>query len=169
MLLWLSVAIAEPNFETLAQGRFLRVPSEQEVEAMQQSALQDTLSASNFVVRAVASSALEDKPYICAAYDFRTAQETMTVTCDSRPIIHVKLDGTPTVYPARDGGTHQSVAKINGNQITQTLVGEGGQLDVVYVFVPNEVLVTKRISNSHLGKPLEVTVTYRQSEDRKRE
>ena len=164
MLLWLSIAAAETNFEILAQGQFLRVPSEQEIVARRQRALQDTLSASNLVVRTVASSVLEDKPYICATYEFRTVKETMTVICDSRPVINVKLDGTPTIYPTKNGTTHQSVAKINGNEITQTLTGENGRLDVIYVFSPNEVLVTKRISTSHLGKPLEMIVAYRQSE-----
>ena len=169
MLLWLSIATAETNLETLAQGLFLRVPSEQEVIALREKALQETLSSSNVVVRTVASAVLEDKPYICLTYDFRTVKETMTVTCDSRPIIDVKLDGTPTVYPTKDGTTHQSVAKINGNEITQTLTGDNGQLDVIYVFSPHEVSVTKRISTPHLGTPLEVTVAYRQSEEQKSE
>jgi hypothetical protein len=162
LLLFVSIALANSELQNWAQGKF-SCTSVEEVSRQRDVALQEALDATNIVVRTVVESKLTGSPHICANYLFATSTDTMTVTCDDRPVIDIKLDGTATIYPKGDGSTFQSVALVKGNQIIQTLQGENGQLQVVYVFSEGGVVVTKKISSPYLGKSIEVVIPYDQS------
>ena len=67
------------------------------------AALQKTLSKTSFLIRPLANSRLQDKPDICKQYRISTKDTEMKVQCDDKTQITLMLDGTPTIYPTKDG------------------------------------------------------------------
>ncbi|MBM76210.1 MAG: hypothetical protein CMK59_12475 [Proteobacteria bacterium] len=155
---------AVPGWQSWANGSFIPKESMHVIHQRREQAKAETLDASNFLVRNLATSKLDEKPYICAQYDFEAKGTVLKVTCDDRGSISINLNGEPTEYKKPDGTTLNVVAKVDGSQVTQTFVGESGGLKVVYLFSQEGVLVTKSISSSYLGKALTVDVFYRLKE-----
>ena len=147
ILFWIGlVAQATPQLQQMAQGTFtLSVPME-EMERERDRALRETLDASNIVVRTIAESKLENNPHICRSYVIETASNAMSVTCDEKPTINIKLDGTPTQYPIEDGTFLEVIANVESDRVVQKFQGENGGLEVLYQFTAGELLVTKTIS-----------------------
>ena len=156
-------AQATSNFELWAQGHFRATETMVTLEKEREQALQETLSASNILIQALAASKLEGKPHICATYDFITVGNTMKVTCDARPTIDVKLDGTPTKYPTKDGTGLEIIATITDSTVIQKFQGSNGGMEVRYQFAEGTLIVTKKIDSSYLGKPLTMVMHYQQN------
>ena len=157
-----SVAEASSDLVRFAQGEFVCAESDEKLKERKDQALRKTLDASNFLVRTIAESKLEGKPDVCDGYQISTTADTMTVTCDSKPTIDIKLDGTATVYPTKDSNTIEVIADVEGTIITQDFQGETGRMRVIYKFSEGQLWVTKIISSEYLGVPLRIDIPYRQ-------
>lgn len=155
-------AHASPELQLWAQGSFQTTESMEILEKEREKALQETLEASNIIIQTLAASKLEGRPHICTKYDFSTAGNTMTVTCDDRPTIDIKLDGTPTKYPHKDSPDLEIIADVKGTMVIQKFQGSNGGMEVIYQFSEKELVVTKKIDSSYLGKPLSLTMRYQQ-------
>ena len=162
MLLFMSIALANSELENWAQGNF-SCASFEDATRQRDLSVEQALAASNIVVRNIAASRLKDSPHICHNYSISTNNDTMTVVCDDKPVIDIKIDGSATTYPKNDGTTFQSVALVEGNRVTQNLQGENGQYLVIYVFSEKGLEVTKKISSPYLGKSIEVVIPYHKS------
>jgi hypothetical protein len=157
LLMLLSTSFAENQW---GQGVFYCEKSEKDIDTQRQVAIHKTLMSSNIIVRNLAGPRLEGKPHICRVYDVQSTEKTLTVTCDARPTIEIQLDGTPTKYPTKDGGTVEVIAQVTGNTIVQNFEGDSGSLQVRYDFQREKLLVTKTISSGYFGTPLVMQVVY---------
>ena len=70
------------------------------------------------------------------------------------------LDGSPTIYPKKDGDNVSVIAEVNGTIITQNFTGTNGDLVVTWKFGENSMAVTKQITIGFLDKKMEMTVAY---------
>ena len=104
MLLLMSVAMANSDLNEWAQGNFTCVSFE-DASRQRDLSVEQALAASNIVVRNIAASKLQGTPHICNHYSITTNNDTMTVVCDDKPVIDIKIDGSATTYPKNDGST----------------------------------------------------------------
>ena len=153
-------ARASLSWEDWANGSFHPEESLDSIYERREASKQATLDASNFIVRNLAASKLEEKPYICKEYQFNMAESVLRVACDDRGSISINLNGQPTEYTRPDGSVMKVIAQVEGTKITQAFAGEEGGLKVVYSFSKDGVVVTKSISSTYLGQPLSVEVFY---------
>lgn len=161
-MLFFSIVLAQasPDLQLWAQGNFQAVDALDVVEKRREKAVQETLDASNIFIQALAASKLEGRPHICSKYDFSTAGNTMTVTCDDRPTIEVKLDGTATKYPKKDGSDLEIIADVKGTTVVQNFQSSNGGMEVIYQFSEGSLVVTKKIDSDYLGKPIVLVMKY---------
>ena len=158
----LAIAQAEVNLTQWAQGEFVCEETVEEINQRRGRALEKTLAASNFLIRTVIDGKMEGKPDVCRRYQIQSNEDIMTVTCDDKPTVDIRLDGNPTIYPKPDNGTFGVVADVRGTIITQDFQGENGSIRVIYEFSAGRLLVTKIISSEYFGAPLRVDVAYHQ-------
>ena len=114
------------------------------------------------MVRQMVGSRLNGKPHMCRGYDIETNKTRLRITCDDKPTIDVKLDGTPTVYPNPKGDDLEIIAQVEKTTITQSFASKVAGLTVVYTFRPGRLIVRKEIKSDYLGKPLIIEAEYAQ-------
>ena len=155
-----STTFATEPFNHRAQGVFHCIEKDTDLKQKKAAALQKTLSKTSFLIRPLANSRLQDKPDICKQYRISTKDTEMKVQCDDKTQITLMLDGTPTIYPTKDGPL-SVIAQVKDNRITQTFQVSKGGLSVEYIFHEDRLQVIKTIDSSYLGTPLVVSVDYR--------
>ena len=165
MLFILSIFIANAaELEQWAQGNFYCQSTVEEVEKERQKAMEETLQASNIVIRTLAEPKLQGQPHICKGYQIKTVENIMHITCDDLPTIAIKLDGTPTQYPNDDGSGFNIIADVQNTKIVQDFQGANGGIVVTYQFSEGKLFVTKKINSAYLGKALTVSIGYEKRE-----
>ena len=161
MIVWLIPSLWAFSVE---EGSYICVQSMVQMEQRKRQALKKTLDATNFMIRGMAESRLDGKPYMCQSYHLESLPNILRVTCDKRPVIDIRLDGAPTYYPTNSGG-FTSVAKITPQKIIQSFEAGKGGFSVVYELTDSGFDVIKTIQSSYLGLPLIVRASYVRSED----
>lgn len=156
MIVWLMPSLLAFSVD---DGAYTCVQTQVQMEQRKKEALQKTLDATNFMIRGMAESRLEGKPYMCRRYLLESLSGALRVTCDKRPVIDIKLDGTPTFYPTQNGG-FTSVADIEPQKIVQKFDAGNGGFSVVYQKTDIGFDVIKTIYSSYLGVPLKVHASY---------
>ena len=145
---------------SIEEGSYVCVQSQQQVEKRKQEALDVTLRSTNFMIRGMAESRLKGTPYMCRTYNIVSLPNVLRVTCDERPVIDIRLDGTPTHYPTKKDGGFSSVAKIESKKLIQKFDGSRGGFSVVYIQTESGFDVVKSIYSPYLGEPLRVRASY---------
>jgi hypothetical protein len=165
MFFILSILIAHATeLEQWAQGNFYCQSTVKEVENERQKAMEETLKASNIIIRTLAEPKLQGLPHICKGYQIKTVENIMHITCDDLPTIAIMLDGTPTQYPNDDGSGFNVIADVQNTKIVQDFQGENGGIVVTYQFSEGKLFVTKTINSGYLGKALTVSFGYEKRE-----
>jgi hypothetical protein len=159
MLFHMTTALAS-SFAGLS-GQFVSTTSYEQIMAERNDSVDRALEASNFIVRAVASTSLETQPTMCAKYQFEATETVLFVQCDQHPKIAVHLDGRPTLYPKKDGTYMEVVAAVENNSITQVFPFTNGTLTVVYKYERGTFWVQKSIVSPYLGLPVVAEGSYR--------
>ena len=159
--LWfLSTTVANANPFAGLSGVFVPTTSYEQIMAERNASVEQSLEASNFIVRTVAASSLATQPTMCAQYRFAQNESTLFVQCDDHPNIPVYLDGRSTQYPKKDGTYIDVVAKVKDNMITQVFPFNNGTLTVIYKYDKGQFWVQKSIESPYLGLPIVAEGTY---------
>ena len=164
LIIMLKAALASP---AVMNGNYILDEPLSAAQKRRSIALEKTLNSANFIVRAMASSRLENKPNICESYVFHQSNNKLEVTCDQQPNITVMLDGSPSRYPKPDGSFLEVIAKVDGDSITQEFAGSAGALTVSWIFRGEQILVRKQLSSSYFTVPLVLELPYRRVDDSK--
>lgn len=160
-LLILSASTAHASPFSGLSGNFIPTTSYEQIMAERNASVARSLEASNFIVRAVASSSLETQPTMCSQYLFEYTGPILYVQCDDHPNIAVHLDGKPTQYPKKDGTFMDVVATVKDNTITQVFPFTNGTLTVIYKYGNGVFWVEKSIESPYLGLPVVADGSYR--------
>ncbi len=118
-LFTLSTSVVHADTFVGLSGVFVPTTSYEQIMTERNASVEQSLEASNFIVRTVAASSLSKQPTMCSRYQFQHTETILYVQCDDHPNIPVYLDGHPTQYPKKDGTSIDVVAKVKDNTITQ--------------------------------------------------
>ena len=162
LLLPIITAGAETALIQHAQGAYVAIPTPEEMVTTRGAKVDESVSDVNLLLRPIVSSRLLEFPHLCLGYSIQTTKETLSIKCDDKPRIDVRLDNTATQYPKPDGSTFDVIAKVDENTIVQEFPGKNGNLVVTYEFSDGYLLVTKSIDSSYITKPMDLVVRYRQ-------
>ena len=150
-MLWLlSMVFAYPS------GTFIRQESAAQTKEAHAKALEETLSASNFLVRNAARKRLADRPYSCTQYRIKSYEDRLEINCDQRPTFVIRLDGTVTTYKGKKIEVHAADGRIE-----QYIGTKKGGIKIIYTFQKDGFSVQKIIQSRHLGKDLAIQNTYK--------
>ena len=155
ILIWSVGALAF----SIEDGVYTCVQSVETVQKRKDTALEQTLSKTNFIIRAAAKKRLEGKPDMCRTYAVKNHAKGFQITCDKRPMIDLRTDGTPTEYPTPKGSFSRT-AQVRSDQIVQTFDFGQATFEVIYIQTTTGFDVIKSIESSYLGAPLRVRVSY---------
>jgi hypothetical protein len=153
---------AETELTQNAQGTYVAVPTPEEMVTTRKAKVDSSVSDVNILLRPIVSSRLLEFPHQCLGYSIQTTEETLSIQCDDKPRIGVRLDGAATQYPKPDGTTFDVIASVDGNTIVQEFPGKNGNLVVTYDFSDGFLLVTKSVDSSYLTKPMDLVIRYKQ-------
>ena len=155
ILMWVMGALAF----SIEDGVYTCVQSVETVQKRKDAALEKTLSQTNFIIRSAAKDRLKGKPDMCRSYTVNNHAKGFLITCDQKPTIDLRTDGTPTEYPSPKG-TFSQIAKISGAQVVQTFDFGKATFEVTYIQTETGFDVVKSIESSYLGAPLRVRLSY---------
>ena len=160
-LFTLSTSVVHADTFSGLSGVFVPTTSYEQIMTERNASVEQSLEASNFIVRTVAASSLSKQPTMCAKYLFSNTENTLFVQCDDHPNIPVYLDGRPTQYPKKDGTYIDVVAIVKDHTITQVFPFPNGTLTVVYKYEQGQFWVQKSIESPYLGLPVVAEGTYK--------
>ena len=86
---------------SIEDGVYTCVQSVETVQKRKDAALEETLSKTNFLIRSAAKERLKGKPEMCRTYAVENHEKGFRITCDKKPTIDLRTDGTPTEYPTQ--------------------------------------------------------------------
>ena len=155
VLIWAVSAFAF----SIEDGVFVCVQSEDTVEKRKNVALEKTASESNFLIRSKVRDYLKGKPDMCRTYSVENHSKGFRITCDDKPTIDLRTDGTPTEYPSPKGKFSRT-AKVTSGQVVQNFDFAKAGFRVTYIQTEKGFDVIKSISSSYLGAPLKVRASY---------
>lgn len=158
-ILWLLCVLSPIWAFSIEKGEYICVQSTEDLERRKQQALEKTLQSMNFLMRSMAESRLTGKPYMCRTYIIEPTENILRVTCDDKPVIEIRLDGTKTEYSTKEG-SYASIAKVDERQIFQTFDAGKGGFSVTYIRTEKGFDVVKSIFSSYLKESLTVRASY---------
>ena len=155
LLIWSVGALAF----TIEDGEYSCVQSVDTVQKRQDAALEKTLAKTNFIIRSAARERLKGQPDMCRTYAIENHAKGFKITCDQKPTIDLRTDGTPTEYPTPKGSFSRT-AKVSSDRVVQTFDFGKASFEVTYIVTETGFDVVKSIESSYLGAPLRVRVSY---------